>query len=260
MWINPDPDAPVQATGFDAAGRRQYRYNPKFREERDSEKFKNLPMFAERLPGLRAHVRKALASDEPWERALAVAVRLLDGFAIRIGSEESASIGHFGATTLLKRHAQIHGDEVRLTFYGKGNIRHRLAARDAELAAALAELKHHRSSQLFTLRPGLRITRHDVNEWIADRTAGAATAKTFRTWRACSLAAERLLVGPTTVKALLSEVAEKLGNTPAVCRKSYVYPRFVELAKAGEVIPRPPKTGRLRISELGALSVLTGGV
>ncbi|RYD81836.1 MAG: DNA topoisomerase IB, partial [Sphingomonadales bacterium] len=101
VWINPDRKAPVQATGLDAAGRKQYRYHNDWREQRDEEKFAALPEFARHLPHLRAVVRRMLRSKDPWERALAAAVRLLDGFAIRVGSADSAAHGSFGATTLL---------------------------------------------------------------------------------------------------------------------------------------------------------------
>lgn len=254
VWINPDPDAPVQATGYDAAGRKQYRYHAAFREERDADKFEGLPEFAKHLPRLRARVCRDLRSKDDWERARAAAVRLLDGFAIRIGSSKAIE-GSFGATTLLNRHARIDGDTVTLTFYGKGHVRQRLAHRDAALAAALAELKQN-GGGLFTVRRGLRVQPHDVNAWIADLTEGAGTAKTFRTWRACTLAAERLTRGPVGVEELLSDVAEALGNTPAVCRKSYVDPRFVELARRGETLKRTAGPRGLRAAERAALAVL----
>jgi DNA topoisomerase I len=255
VWINPDPEAPVQATGFDVAGRKQYRYHPDFRSQRDLDKFEGLPAFAERLPALRENVRKALRSDDEWRRALAIAVRLLDGFAIRIGSD-GALAGSFGATTLLKRHAQVSGDVVSLSFYGKGHVRQRLAERDAALAAALAELKRRPGDELFVLRRGLRISRHDVNEWISELTDGCGTAKTFRTWRACALAANRLTRGPVGVKELLASVAEALGNTPAVCRKSYIAPVFIEIAGRGETLPCPAEPRRLRAGERAALAAL----
>lgn len=256
VWINPDPDAPVQATGLDAAGRKQYRYHGAWREQRDQEKFENLPAFAEYLPRLRAQVRRALKSDDEWERALAAAVRLLDGFAIRVGSSDAVGHGSYGATTLLSRHARIKGDTISLCFYGKGGIRANLSARDAALAAALAELKQT-SGNLFTLRSGVRIHAADVNQWICELTDGHGTAKTFRTWRACAVAAGMLSRGRrTSVKTMLTEVAQQLGNTPAVCRKSYVAPIFIDIAKAGETLPvaRTPKA--LRANERTSLAVL----
>lgn len=260
VWINPDPQAPVQATGLDAAGRKQYRYHAAWREARDEEKFAGLPEFATHLPHLRAAVRKALKSDDPWERARAAAVRLLDGFAIRVGSTDSAARGSFGATTLLNRHARIKGDEIRLCFYGKHGIRAELAGKDAALAAALAELKRGGAGDLFAMRSGLRVRAADINAWIAELTEGSGTAKTFRTWRACAVAAGMLARGRrTSVKTLLEEVARQLGNTPAVCRTSYVAPAFVAMAKSGqwiEHIPREPKA--LRANERASLAVLTG--
>lgn len=259
VWINPDSDAPVQATGIDAAGRRQYRYHGRWREERDQEKFAALPAFAQHLPHLRAVVCKALRSDDPWEKARAAAVRLLDGFAIRVGSSDSAAHGSFGATTLLNRHARIRDDEIRLCFYGKHGIRADLSAKDAALAAALAELKRAGSGDLFAMRSGLRVRAADVNQWIAELTDGTGTAKTFRTWRACAVAAAMLSRDRrTSVKTLLGEVATQLGNTPAVCRKSYVAPAFVDMAKAGRWIENiPAKPARLRRSERASLAVLT---
>lgn len=262
VWINPDPQAPVQATGIDAAGRKQYRYHEAWREQRDEEKFAGLPAFASHLPQLRAAVRRQLDSEDPWERALAAAVRLLDGFAIRVGSADSAAHGSFGATTLLNRHARIDGDDIRLCFYGKHGIRADLSGKDAALAAALAELKRSGTGDLFAMRSGLRVRAADINQWICERTDGAGTAKTFRTWRACAVAAGMLSRGRrTSVKTMLEEVARQLGNTPAVCRTSYVAPAFLDIAKAGrwiEQVPREP--ARLRASERASLAVLTGRI
>jgi DNA topoisomerase-1 len=256
VWINPDADAPVQATGIDAAGRKQYRYHGAWREQRDQEKFENLPAFAEYLPRLRAKVLRALKSDDEWERALAAAVRLLDGFAIRVGSVDSVAHGSYGATTLLNRHAKIQGDTISLRFFGKGRIRANLSGKDAALAAALAELKQTRGN-LFTLRSGVRIHAADVNQWIGEMTAGHGTARTFRTWRACAVAAGALSRGRRcSVKTLLAEVAQQLGNTPAVCRKSYVAPIFIDIAKAGETLPVPKTPTSLRVNERTSLAVL----
>lgn len=262
VWINPDPLAPVQATGLDAAGRKQYRYHSSWREARDEEKFAGLPAFARHLPQLRAAVRRALKSDDPWERARAAAVRLLDGFAIRVGSADSAARGSFGATTLLNRHARISGDQIQLCFYGKHGIRAELSGRDAALAAALAELKTSGAGDLFATRSGLRVRAADINAWICELTDGTGTAKTFRTWRACAVAAEMLSRGRrTSVKTLLEEVARQLGNTPAVCRKSYVAPVFIEMAKAGRWIEKPPSDPRaLRAGERASLAVLQGKI
>lgn len=256
VWINPDPAAPVQATGIDAAGRKQYRYHGAWREQRDQEKFENLPAFATYLPRLRAQVLKALRSDDAWERALAAAVRLLDGFAIRVGSADSVAHGSYGATTLLNRHARIRGDTISLCFFGKGGIRANLSGKDAALAAALAELKQTRGN-LFTLRSGVRVGAADVNQWIGEMTEGHGTAKTFRTWRACAVAAGALSRGGRcSVKTLLTEVAQQLGNTPAVCRKSYVAPVFIDIAKAGETLPVPKTPASLRANERTSLAVL----
>lgn len=262
VWINPDPLAPVQATGFDAAGRKQYRYHNSWREQRDEEKFAGLPEFAKHLPHLRAAVRRALASGDPWERARAAAVRLLDGFAIRVGSADSAARGSFGATTLLNRHARISGDQIQLCFYGKHGIRAELSGKDAALAAALAELKTSGAGDLFATRSGLRVRAADINAWVCELTDGTGTAKTFRTWRACAIAAGMLTrERRTSVKTLLEGVARQLGNTPAVCRKSYVAPAFIDLAKAGrwiEVVPAEPRA--LRANERASLAVLTGNI
>jgi len=260
VWINPDPAAPVQATGLDRAGRKQYRYHGAWREARDEEKFAALPEFAAHLPHLRAVVRRALRSDDPWERARAAAVRLLDGFAIRVGSADSAARGSFGATTLLNRHARIQGDEIRLCFYGKHGIRADLSGRDAALAAALAELKRGGAGDLFAMRSGVRVRAADINQWIVELTDGTGTAKTFRTWRACAVAAGMLARGcRVSVRTLLEEAARQLGNTPAVCRKSYIAPAFIEMAKRGAWIEHVPAQPRaLRANERAALAVLTG--
>jgi DNA topoisomerase I len=242
VWISPDPAAKLQAVAVDAAGRRQYRYHADFRAERERVKFDRLVRFGEHLP----HLRAAMAADMQREllardRVSATALRLIDHGWFRVGSERYVERGTYGIATLLKRHAHPQGAQVRLQFVGKDRIWVRRAIVDAELSAAIAELKRVPGGpRLFRYRreDGLHnLTSERLNAYI-DRNLGIEfMAKDFRTWGGTLTAAIALAErGPARTKAeqmralaaAMRRVAERLGNTPAVARASYVAPAVVD--------------------------------
>jgi DNA topoisomerase I len=245
VWICPDPWGHLQAMGTDAAGRRQYLYHPRWRERRDRLKFRRMHEFARILTAVRetvaAHVE---LPGLPREKALATAVRLLDRGYFRIGSEAYADTNNsFGLATLRKEHVRIDDDGVRFDYSAKGGKRRVVLIRDPQIEPVLRELKARRSgdAELLAYRDDAGAWRdvrsQDVNDYLKEVTGGRFTAKDFRTWHATVLAAvalsARVDVPSVTgrkraVSSAIKEVAEFLGNTPAVCRQSYIDPRVLD--------------------------------
>jgi DNA topoisomerase IB len=252
VWICPDPDGHLQAVGTDVAGRRQYLYHPRWRARRDRQKFDRMLEFARALPRVRRVVARDL--DEPdltRDRVLAAAVRLLDRGLFRIGSEEYAETnGSYGLATLERQHVKLgRGGEVVFDYTAKGGIRRVQAVSDPEVHAVVTELKRRRSRDRTLLAyrngrwSGLRST--DVNDYLKDAAGEDFTAKDFRTWHATVLAAVAVAVAPEpgsemarkrTIAAAVADVAEHLGNTPAVCRASYIDPRVFDRYAEGATI------------------------
>jgi DNA topoisomerase-1 len=245
VWICPDPWGHIQATGVDAAGRRQYLYHQRWREWRDRLKFRRMHEFARVLPALRETVARHLELPGlPREKALATAVRLLDRGYFRVGSEAYAERnGSYGVATLRKEHVRIEDDGVRFDFMAKGGVRRVALVRDPQVAPVLRELKARRSGgpDLLAYRDDGRwrdVRSSDVNEYLREVTGGRFTAKDFRTWHATVLAAIALSTradAPPSVTArkravssAIKEVAQYLGNTPAVARASYIDPRVLD--------------------------------
>lgn len=240
-WFCPAPNGHILATGYDEAGRKQYRYHPEFRAHRESTKYDACAAFGKRLPLVRKRVAEDL--DErgvPRERAIAAVVRLLDLSAIRIGNEQYAKANDsYGATTLRADHAEVGRRKLALHFVGKGGKEHELEVEDAPLAAAvrrmedLAEAEEGGDDHLFKYEDeggGVHpVTSADVNAYLRETMGEAFTAKHFRTFHASSLAFEKLARGPGEVrlKEMLEHVAEHLGNTPAIARKSYIHPAVI---------------------------------
>ena len=267
VWISPDPHGHIQAVGTDAAGRRQYRYHDAWRVRRDAEKFDRMIAFAKTLPRLRRRVSADLRRrGVPREKALACAVRLMDRAFFRIGSEEYASRnGSFGLATLRKEHVRVDGERVRFDFAAKGGARRVEEVRDAALARAVAAMKRRRSGgdELLAYLDGDEgwrdVRSADINAYLREIAGDGFSAKDFRTWHATVLAAVSLAgrdPGRAStsaslrreVAAAVREVAEYLGNTPAVARASYVDPRVVDRYERGEtiakVLRRTPVAGR----------------
>jgi DNA topoisomerase I len=253
VWICLDPQGHLQATGVDAAGRKQYRYHDRWRERRDRQKFGSMLRFAQALPGLRRQVGRDLRGEGlPRGRVLACAVRLLDLGFFRIGSEEYA-VGNdsYGLATMRKEHASVGDGEVVFRYPAKSGQRRVQAIADEQVREVVAALKRRRSGgpELLAYQDGSRwadVRSEDINEYVKEATGGDFTAKDFRTWNATVLAAVALALegrraGTKTsrkraISAAVKSVAAYLGNTPAVCRASYIDPRVFDRFQSGWTI------------------------
>jgi DNA topoisomerase I len=252
VWICPDALGHLQAVGTDAAGRRQYRYHDRWRTRRDQEKFDEMLGFARALPRVRAAAAKHLAQEGlTRERVLACAVRLLDRGFFRVGGEEyAADNGSFGLATLRKEHVSLAADGVLVFDYPAKSGKRRLQrVVDPEVYAVVGELKRRRggSPELLAYRNGgwCDVRSSDVNDYVKDLTGADFSAKDFRTWHATVLAAVALAVSEATtsqtgrkraITRAVQEVSHHLGNTPAVCRASYIDPRVFDRYRAGVTI------------------------
>jgi len=249
-WFCTDPDGHLQATGIDARGRKQYRYHPDFREKRDSAKYEGLLEFGKALPRLRRRVEQDLKRRTlTRETVLAAVVRLLDTEHIRIGNEEYAKENRsFGATTLRSRHLRRKGQKLMMRFTGKGGIVREVTITDSNLKRVVNRCQELPGQMLFQYLNGdgepKPVTSGDVNQYIKDATGGNFTAKHFRTWSASVIALEQMLKKSEdtriSVKTVVEPVAEALGNTPAISRKSYVHPKLLDAVKEN---PRDPLGG-----------------
>jgi DNA topoisomerase I len=254
VWICVDPLGHLQATGVDAAGRKQYRYHDRWRELRDRQKFDHMVDFAQALPKMRRRVLADLrASDELDERrVLACALRLLDIGLFRIGSEQYADgEGGVGLATVTKSSVNVTDDELVFDYLGKSGVRRVQAVRDPPTIAVVRALKRRRSGgdQLLAYREGRRwrLVRSDqISEHLKDLIGDQYTAKDFRTWNATVLAAVSLAVDgrdavnkrarKRAMDGAVKGVAEVLGNTPAVARRSYIDPRVFDRYQSGWTI------------------------
>jgi len=255
VWVCPYPNGHLQATGTDVAGRKQYRYHDAWRTRRDSEKFDEMLEFARALPRLRRRVEQDLGDCTSLDRScvLAAAVRLLEIGFFRIGSEQYAVDNEsYGLATLRKEHVRIEADGVMIfDFPAKSGQRRRQGIQDAQLAGIVAALKRRRGGgpELLAFKEGGRwrdVRSDDINAYVKEATGGAFSAKDFRTWNATALAAVALAVSGAAatsktarkraIKRAIDEVAGYLGNTPAVCRASYIDPRVFDAYDAGLTI------------------------
>ena len=269
VWISPRPRAKVQATGLDSAGRRQYLYHADFRARQEQEKFDRLVRFAERLPALRKAMSEHM-DGEPLspDWVCALAVRFINLGWFRVGTERYAKSGRtFGITTLRKSHVTVRGSKISFRYRGKNRSRVRTAIIDEELADAMKELLDEPGgNRLFRyVLDGDRcnLTGARLNEYIGEHMGEEFTAKDFRTWGGTLLAAVALAEhGPCeseteakrVVTGVMRKVGEKLGNTPAVARSSYVSPAVVEQYLEGRTIadfrPRHLRVVRARDTTL----------
>ncbi|HZI97626.1 MAG TPA: DNA topoisomerase IB [Actinomycetales bacterium] len=252
LWICPYPNGHIQAVGTDVAGRRQYLYHPAWRLKRDAAKHDRVLTVAARLPKAREQVAVDLALEGmPAERALATAFRLLDLGFFRIGGESYAEENEsYGLATLLAEHVTISDHSVEFEYAAKSGRERLVTIADDDVLDAVRTLKRRRGGGpgLFAYRDGRRwhdVTSGDINAYVKDVVGGEVSAKDFRTWHATVLAAVALAVSahagsPTARKRAvvraMKEVAEYLGNTPAVARASYVDPRVVDLFSDGHTI------------------------
>jgi DNA topoisomerase-1 len=236
VWISPHPNGHIQAVGYDDAGRRQYLYHEKWRTDRDAEKFDRVLDLAPRLKRFREQIAQDMRS-RGRRRLLAIALRMLDLGVFRVGHEEYAEDnGTHGVATLLCEHLSVRGDRVRFRFPAKHGVEVDEEITDPALARAVRSLLKDKppDCRVFDL------TADDVNERFRELVGAEFTVKDLRTWHATVLAAQIFAAQgkPTkrAVSAVMKEVAENLGNTAAVARKSYVDPRLVEAFEQGEVI------------------------
>lgn len=254
-WFCPAPNGHILATGMDTRGRKQYRYHPEFRVWRESCKFDGCLAFGKLLPLVRKRVQADLASHRPGKNeAVASVIRLLDTGFLRIGNEAYVrSNRSFGATTLRKRHAVVSGNTLRLRYRGKSGQEREVKLTDRNLVQLVKRMQDLPGQHLFQYidEAGIchQVGSSDVNDYLRETMNDNFTAKDFRTWHASVLAFELLVASfeHLTMTALLQHVADNLGNTPAVARKSYVHPAVIDLLgrqhewRAGLVLPRSTK-------------------
>ncbi|MCC3275806.1 MULTISPECIES: DNA topoisomerase IB [unclassified Arthrobacter] len=254
VWISPYANGHIQATGTDGAGRKQYIYHPHWREMKDREKFDRALAFAQSLPPARRLITKHLRAEGVGpERALAAALRIVDAGALRVGGTRYAEAnGSYGTTTLRIEHVNLAGTEVRFDFPGKSGQEWHTSINDEDLAAALEPMLERPGADTALAYIGSDGSWHSVdaaalNAFLKEVTGGDFSAKDFRTWQATVVAAmslARLAPEAVTKRAKLKavaatarDVADHLGNTPAIARKSYIDPRVVDRFFDGDVIP-----------------------
>jgi DNA topoisomerase IB len=253
VWICADPGGHLQAVGTDAAGRRQYLYHEAWRARRDVQKFRRVERFAEALPALRTECDRALrARGFPKEKSLALAVRLLDEGSFRSGSESYArDNGTFGLATIRRGHVKIDGARITFDFTAKSGKRRVQTIEHSRLARIVRSLKERRDGnhELLAYEEDGRwhdVSSADINAFLQEMTGDDFTAKDFRTWQATVLAATFLAAAELdrqasssrrrAVTAVVKQVSEYLGNTPAVCRASYIDPRVIDRSLEGITI------------------------
>jgi DNA topoisomerase-1 len=254
VWISPRPYAKLQATGYDRAGRKQYLYHPDYRAAQEQAKYDRLILFGERLPALRAAMAKHLDKEElDRERVSAVALRLISLGWFRVGSERYARDGTYGVTTLLRRHVRVRGRRVHLSFRAKAGVHVRSELVDEELADSIRGLLAVRGGpRVFKYRweDGIyNLTSERLNDYVKLYLGEEFSAKDFRTWGGTLLASVYFAEGceregipdsetaqKRSVSAVMRRVAKQLGNTPAVCRASYVSPAVIEQYLDGRTI------------------------
>ena len=260
VWISPLANGHLQTTGRDARGRKQSRYHPKWREIRDETKYERMAHFAEALPLIRQRVDHDLALPGlPKNKVLATIVRLMEETHIRVGNEEYARENHsYGLTTMQDKHVDVHGSHITFSFQGKSRVHHTIDLRDKRLAKIIQRCEDIPGHELFHFldHDGTphSIDSSDVNEYLRDITHQHFTAKDFRTWAGSVLASNLLAeFDPWTtatqakknVVEAIKRVAERLGNTPSVCRKCYVHPAVLE----HYLTALPPGEAKSKIAE-----------
>jgi DNA topoisomerase-1 len=262
VWICADPFGHIQATGLDAAGRKQYRYHDRWALRRAQRKYEEVREFARLLPRLRRTVARDLAGEGmPRERALACAVRLLDLGFFRVGGEEYAETNEsYGLATIQRQHVSVQDGEMIFDFPAKSGQRRVQSVRDPDAIAAIEAMRRRRSGpdDLLAYRENGSwhdVRSVDVNAYIQETIGAGFSAKDFRTWSGTVLAAAALAGEPKpkseaaakrTIVVAVASVAEALGNTPAVCRRSYIDPRVFDRYRDGVTV----EPARLRNGEM----------
>jgi DNA topoisomerase I len=250
VWICPIPDGHILASGRDDRGRKQYRYHPRWREVRDTDKYDRLAAFGAMLPDLRRHLDGDLRRRGlPREKVLALVVQLLDETLIRVGNDTYAEANEsFGLTTLRPDHVEVSSTTIEFDFVGKGGVERQLAVRDPRLARIVRQCHELRGQDLFSYRDEdgevVNVGSSHVNAYLREIAGAEVTAKHFRTWGGTVTAAETLLeVAPpetdrdadANVLAAIDAAADTLGNTRAVCRSCYVHPAVPDAYRDGRL-------------------------
>jgi len=251
VWICPSANGHIQATGLDARGRKQYRYHPKWRELREQNKYEHIMQFAAALPALRTRVASDMKRDGlPREKVLATIVSLLEKTLIRVGNAEYAQTNKsYGLTTMRRKHVAIERDVLRFEFTGKSGKQWKLQVEDRRIAAIVkrcAEIPGHELFKYIDDDGASRtVDSGGVNDYIKEITGRDFSAKDFRTWIGTVLAALALAEfkrydsqaeAKRNVVAAIEKVAKQLGNTPAICRKSYVHPEILNAYMSGDLV------------------------
>ena len=278
VWICADPRGHLQATGRDARGRKQYRYHPDWRQTRDETKYERMPAFAAALPKIRARTAADLSRPGlPREKVLAAVVQLLEKTLIRVGNDEYARQNNsFGLTTLRDRHVQVRGRIVKFDFRGKSGVRRSITVTDHRLARIVRNCRDLPGQELFQYVDDegrhCDVGSADVNAYLKEIAGEDFTAKDFRTWAGTVLACAALRESEFSPKRATKHVVQAidavagiLGNTRAVCRKSYIHPAIVDAYVSGtlkQLLPARVATGRRRrqlsADEEAVLAVLRG--
>jgi DNA topoisomerase-1 len=246
VWICPDPRGHIQATGRDARGRKQYRYHPDWDHVRNATKYERMLAFGRALPKIRKRVDTLMRNGTARERVLAAIVKLLEHTLIRVGNEEYARQNKsYGLTTLQNRHCKVSGNEILFGFRGKGGIEHNITVIHPALAKIVKACQSLPGRDLFQYRDEEgkvhSVSSADVNDFLREISGEDFTAKDFRTWAGSvyALSELRKLNGATGreakkgTAAIIKAVAQKLGNTPAVCKKSYIHPSLLQAHSEG---------------------------
>lgn len=264
VWISPDPNGHLQATGRDARGRKQYRYHPRWRSVRDETKYERIMAFGAALPRIRRTVSKHMALHGlPRQRVLATVVRLLETTLIRVGNEEYARVNRsFGLTTMRDGHVAVRSTSLRFSFRGKSGIRHTIDLGDPRLAKIVKRCRDLPGHELFQYLDDddepHTIDSSDVNEYLREVAGDDFTAKDFRTWAGTVLAAVALrefesfdskTQAKKNVLRAIETVAERLGNTPSVCRKCYVHPEIIDSYMDGTMLETLKQVAEQEIAE-----------
>jgi DNA topoisomerase-1 len=264
VWIAPSGKAHLQATGRDARGRKQYRYHAAFAAMRDADKYAHLIAFAEKLPALRRRLRTDLKKpDLTREKILAAVVTLLEETLIRVGNEDYVRANHsYGLTTLRNRHVRVRGAALRFVFTGKSGKRWDLSLYDRRIARIVRACQDLPGQHLFEYRDESGevrpVSSTDVNTYLREITGEDVTAKDFRTWvgtvrAAVAFSRYKGLPSKEAVRAVVGEVAARLGNTVAICRKCYIHPAVIEAFERGKL---RFTAGGLRAAERATLRLL----
>jgi len=268
VWVCADDRGHLQATGRDAKGRKQYRYHAAWRETREADKFGHLEEFARALPAIRRRVRADLALPGlPRRKVLAAIVRLLESTCIRIGNERYAEQNaSYGLTTMRNRHVRVNGARVQFNFRGKSGKFHKIAVDDPRLARIIEHCRDLPGQELFQYLDEegnvQSVGSQDVNEYLREAAGREVSTKNFRTWAgslyvASKLAREENPANARRIAEAVREAAQRLGNTPAICRKSYVHPRVLDpLTWQGDRRRVAARPHGLRVEEAALLRIL----